>query len=130
MKSSSIALLHLPAGSSGGGGSTAAGEDCTLADRAARGVLVNLIDSPGHVDFCSEVRVLTAHRCAHGPISQRGWAHRTSPGRGMGARQACFGWEPEIGWQGPALLPVQCTPLEHACRTKPQNELSAMGQGG
>ena len=47
MKSSSISLLHL-AGSSGrtGGGGDAA-QQLTAADRAERGVLFNLIDSPG-----------------------------------------------------------------------------------
>ena len=46
MKSASISLLYTPrrAAADDGGGGAAAGP-----------FLVNLIDSPGHVDFCSEV---------------------------------------------------------------------------
>lgn len=49
MKSSSISLLYVP----GAGGTLAGTSD---EDKADRGYLVNLIDSPGHVDFCSEAR--------------------------------------------------------------------------
>jgi ribosome assembly protein 1 len=45
MKSASISLLYTPREASGGAASAA----------SAGPFLVNLIDSPGHVDFCSEV---------------------------------------------------------------------------
>lgn len=51
MKSSSISLLHVPQAHTRVGGVAAV----SIKDQLQQGYLVNLIDSPGHVDFCSEV---------------------------------------------------------------------------
>ena len=64
MKASAISLLYkrlLPGGGRGQGGGLAAGEQ-----GRTRNYLVNLIDSPGHIDFCSEVS--TAVRICDGAI--------------------------------------------------------------
>lgn len=68
MKSSSISLVHVPAAPPGGHQGSAAVSPCegnearssrgggaSVAKQLADGYLINLIDSPGHVDFCSEV---------------------------------------------------------------------------
>ncbi|KAK9869094.1 hypothetical protein WJX84_011258 [Apatococcus fuscideae] len=62
MKSSSISLLHTPRTAH----SLAQQESLTPEDKLQRGYLVNLIDSPGHVDFCSEVS--TAARLSDGGL--------------------------------------------------------------
>lgn len=60
MKSSSISLLYVPGASLHPQGPNAISSESKLKD----GILVNLIDSPGHVDFCSEVS--TAARLSDG----------------------------------------------------------------
>jgi ribosome assembly protein 1 len=55
MKSAAISLLYTPLTAVAGG-----------ADAAPEPLLVNLIDSPGHVDFCSEVS--TAARLSDGGL--------------------------------------------------------------
>ncbi|CAK0786123.1 hypothetical protein CVIRNUC_009336 [Coccomyxa viridis] len=62
MKSSSICLLHIP----GIGFQPSEVRTATAEERLSRGHLVNLIDSPGHVDFCSEVS--TAARLSDGAL--------------------------------------------------------------
>ncbi|CAL8464184.1 g3719 [Coccomyxa elongata] len=62
MKSSAICLLHVPGATSLPGGAAS----CTDEDKRSKGFLVNLIDSPGHVDFCSEVS--TAARLSDGAL--------------------------------------------------------------
>ena len=46
-----ISLLHVPQAHTRVGGVAAV----SIKDQLQQGYLVNLIDSPGHVDFCSEV---------------------------------------------------------------------------
>eukprot|EP00884_Botryococcus_braunii_P007859 jgi/Botrbrau1/17074/Bobra.0285s0001.1 len=62
MKSSSISLLHVPGAYRLPGGP----RQCSAHQRLTEGYLVNLIDSPGHVDFCSEVS--TAARLSDGGL--------------------------------------------------------------
>jgi len=62
MKSSSISLLHVPGALHHPGGPNMVPRDV----KASTGYLINLIDSPGHVDFCSEVS--TAARLTDGAL--------------------------------------------------------------
>lgn len=62
MKSSSIALLYVPGSATRPGGP----KSVTAEEKLEKGYLVNLIDSPGHVDFCSEVS--TAVRLSDGAL--------------------------------------------------------------
>ncbi|KAK9794308.1 hypothetical protein WJX73_002877 [Symbiochloris irregularis] len=62
MKSSSISLLYVP----GAQYLPEGPQSCTTEQKLREGYLINLIDSPGHVDFCSEVS--TAVRLSDGGI--------------------------------------------------------------
>ncbi|KAA6422007.1 MAG: Ribosomal S5 Elongation factor G III V family [Trebouxia sp. A1-2] len=62
MKSSSISLLYVP----GAAYRPEGPRSCSEEEKAAKGYLMNLIDSPGHVDFCSEVS--TAARLSDGAL--------------------------------------------------------------
>lgn len=62
MKSSSISLLHVPGAATSAAGPNAVSRE----EKLEKGFLVNLIDSPGHVDFCSEVS--TAARLSDGAL--------------------------------------------------------------
>eukprot|EP00201_Polytomella_parva_P014391 CAMPEP_0175066456 /NCGR_PEP_ID=MMETSP0052_2-20121109/16521_1 /TAXON_ID=51329 ORGANISM="Polytomella parva, Strain SAG 63-3" /NCGR_SAMPLE_ID=MMETSP0052_2 /ASSEMBLY_ACC=CAM_ASM_000194 /LENGTH=785 /DNA_ID=CAMNT_0016333165 /DNA_START=42 /DNA_END=2396 /DNA_ORIENTATION=- len=62
MKSSSISLLYVPGASTRSDGPRSVLDE----EKLSKGFLVNLIDSPGHVDFCSEVS--TAARLSDGAL--------------------------------------------------------------
>ncbi|WIA32200.1 hypothetical protein OEZ86_003049 [Tetradesmus obliquus] len=62
MKSSSISLLYVPGAAQRPEGPRSVSHE----EKLSAGYLVNLIDSPGHVDFCSEVS--TAARLSDGAL--------------------------------------------------------------